>query len=160
MLGNIELTYQLLKHTKVTWTAAEAVTPTILGDLQKITSVGVTLNHDINRLANVTLSTQFQIVTSGVGSTSGGDSASPASASQAGQVSEYITASAMYEYQLTQELKSRVSYTYSQRTDNTSSSSTATNTASAVGTGAVNNTNPVRSNTILFSLTRDFTLLH
>jgi hypothetical protein len=120
LLVDVGVTYQLLKTTQVSLTAAHSVTPTILGDLQESSSIGLSLNHNINYFSNLSLSTQFAIYNS------------------AGTKSDNFTAQVGYGYRLTRKLRSNLSYTYRQRNDDTG---------------------VAKSSTILFSLTRDLTIL-
>ena len=126
---NIGLTYDLLKTTNVSLFAARAIIPTFTGQLQMSDTVGLSLIHRINQLASLSFSTQF---------------AQTKSPSQSGQFtsngskSDFFSASANYSYQLTREWRTNLAYTYRQRDDNTGIA---------------------RSNTILFALARDFTLL-
>jgi opacity protein-like surface antigen len=138
-LGNIGLTYQLLKTTQVSLTAAQSTTPTILGSLQQSQTIGFNLVHNINSVSNLALSTQFSVNTqSGNASNLLAGSASSASG---GSTSDLFTASASYGYRFTRELRTNLSYTYTQ-------------VSGITGTSGL-----VKSNTVLVSLTRDFTVL-
>lgn len=119
-VANVGLKYQLLKKTTVEFKAAQTIIPTVLGDLQKSDTIGVTLSHDINDWSNLTFSTQFAHTLS------------------LGTEADYFTAQVAYGYKLTREWRTRLSYTYRQRMDDTGLA---------------------RSSTVLISLTRDFTLL-
>jgi hypothetical protein len=57
--ANIGITYQLLKRMRILFTAGEALVPTTYGPIQKIASVGMVLNYDIDRLSNVSFYTHF-----------------------------------------------------------------------------------------------------
>jgi hypothetical protein len=100
-VANIGLQYQLLKNTKVSLTAAQTVMPTVLGDLQKSDTVGVTLSHDINHFSNLTFTSQIAHTLS------------------LGTEANFFTASVAYAYKLTREWRTVVSYTYRQRNDDT-----------------------------------------
>lgn len=119
-VGNAALKYQLLKTTTVSLAVAQAIIPTVLGDLQKTESVGLSLNHDINDWSNLSFSAQRSHTLS------------------LGTEADFFSAQVAYGYKLTREWRTRVSYTYRQRMDDTGLA---------------------RSNTFLVSLTRDFTLL-
>src|SRR5262249_34713756 len=129
ILADIALTYQLLKTTNVSLTAAQAVVPLTTGALQKSDSIALILSHDINSRSNLSFAARFVHI--------------PATASNSaftGQsgTSDFLSVSALYRYQLTREWRTNVSYTYRERDDQT-------------GIG--------RSSTVLFTLSRDFTLL-
>jgi len=129
LLADIVLTYQLLKTTKLSLIAAQAVVPLTTGALQKSDSVALILSHDINHWSNLS----FAVRLVHIPATSGNS----AFTGQAG-TSDFFSASVNYRYQLTREWRTNLSYTYRERDDET-------------GTA--------RSNTVLFSLSRDFTLL-
>jgi hypothetical protein len=103
--GNVGLSYQWLKHTKVSLIAARSTTPTVFGQLQNSESIGLTLNHDINSVSSLTFLTQFSHLKAG------GTGATDATAS------DVFTASANYSYKLTREWRTNLQYTYSQRND-------------------------------------------
>ena len=117
-VANVGLQYQLLKNTNLSVTAAQTIAPTVLGDLQKSDTVGATLSHDINEFANLSF-------TSNVAHTTGGTKGNAFSAGVA------------FGYKLTREWRTRLSYTYRQRNDDTGLA---------------------KSSTVLLSLTRDFNL--
>lgn len=129
VLADAALTYQLFKTTKVSLTAAQAVVPTTFGVLQKNDTIGFTIAHDINQLSNVSFSTQFAFTPATQGNSVFNGQTSN---------SEFFSASVNYGYKLTREWRTNLSYTYIERDDQT-------------GTA--------RSNTVLLSLSRDFTLM-
>ena len=129
ILADATLTYQLFKTTTVGLTAAQAVTPTSFGQLQKADAVGLTIAHDINPRSNLTFATNFSFIPATQGNTVFGG--------QTGN-SDFFSASVNYGYRLTREWRTNLSYTYNERDDQT-------------GTA--------RSSTILLALSRDFTLM-
>ena len=132
ILADATLTYQLFKTTKVSLTAAQAVTPTIFGQLQKSDTIGLNLTHDINQRSNLSLSAQFAFIPAAQS-----NSAFSGQNGQSGD-SDFFSASVNYGYRLTREWRTNLSYTYRERNDDTGIA---------------------RSSTILFALSRDFTLL-
>jgi opacity protein-like surface antigen len=135
-LGNVGLTYQLLRTTQIGITASQSTTPTIVGGLQQSQAIGFNLAHNINNLSVLTFATQFAV------NTQSGDSSSllagSASSASGGIASNLFTASANYGYRFTRELRTNLSYTYTQ-------------VSGGIGSA--------KSNTVLVSLTRDFTIL-
>ena len=129
ILGDIALTYDLLKTTKVSMTAAQSVAPLTTGQLQKTDSVGLNLSHAVNEFSNLSFSTQFTYVPAAPGGNLFGSQ---------GSSSEFFSAGVSYAYQLSREWRSIASFTY-----------LVANSDSGVA----------RSGIILVSLTRDFTLL-
>ena len=129
LVGDIGLTFQATKTTTISLTAAQSIMPTITGQLQQSTTVGLNISHEINRLADLSAFAQFAESNS-----SGQIGQSSTSATN----SFFYTASINYSYKLTRDWRTNLSYTYRQRDDST-------------GTA--------RSNTVLFSLSRDLNLL-
>jgi hypothetical protein len=103
--GNFVFSYQWLKDTRASLTAARSTTPTLFGTMQKSESVGLTLNHDINSFSSLAFLTQFShIVADDTGAT-------------ASSGSDVFTASVNYNYRIAREWRTNLSYTYSQRND-------------------------------------------
>jgi len=124
-VGNALLKYQLLNTTTLSLTVAKSIVPTVFGQLENVESIGSTLSHEINHYSSLTFSTQFSHLKT---------AATPTAGSTA---SDAFTASANYAYKLTREWRTNLSYTYSQRNDQTGLA---------------------RSSMIFFKLTRDFSL--
>ena len=125
-VGDVGLTYRLLKDTSVSLTAAQAIIPTFTGQLQQSSSIGMSLGYDINQFSNLSFSTQYS------------QSSAPGQIGQTSttsMTSDFFSASVNYAYRLTREWRTNVSYTF----------------LDSVGVA--------KSNTILFGLSRDFTLL-
>jgi hypothetical protein len=138
-LGNVGLTYQLLKTTQISLTAAQSTAPTVLGSLQQSQTIGFNLTHNINNLSVLTFAAQLAVNT--VSGNASNLLAGSTSSTSGGSTSDLFTASATYGYRFTRELRTNLSYTYTQVSG---------------GTGS---TGLVKSNAVLVSLTRDFTLL-
>ena len=138
-LGNVGLTYQLLKTTQISLTAGQSTTPTILGSLLQSQTIGFNLTHNINSLSTLSFSTQYAVNTQSANASSllGGS----ASTAAGGLTSDLFTASANYSYRWTREWRSNLSYTYTQ-------------VSGISGSGGL-----VKSDTVTVSLTRDFTIL-
>ena len=129
-VGDIGLTYKLLKTTTISFNAAQSITPTINGSLQQAYTLGMALNHQINQLSNIAFTSQFSLT-----------NASPQFSqftSVTGGSSQFISASVIYSYRLTRDWATNLSYSYLQRDSG--------------GT-------TVRANMFFFSLSYDFTLM-
>ena len=122
-VGDVGLTYRLLKDTSVSLTAAQAIIPTFTGQLQQTESIGMSLIHTINQFSNLVFSTQYA------------QSSSPGQIGQAVTALDSFSASVSYGYQLTREWRTNLSYTYR------------------------DNVGLATSSTVLFALSRDFTVL-
>jgi hypothetical protein len=99
-VGDVGLTYQLLKDTSVSLTAAQAIIPTFTGQLQQSESIGVSLSYTINQFSNLVFSTQYA------------QTSAPGQIGQASTASDFFSASVNYGYQLTREWRTNLSYTY------------------------------------------------
>lgn len=128
-IWDVALSYRLLKTTTLSLTAAESIVPLFNGQLQKSDQVALTLSHQINRSSNLSVSAAFTLIPATTGNSVLGGQSSE---------SEFLSASINYSYQLAREWRTNLSYSYAQRNDNTG---------------------VTRSNTILFTLAHNFTLL-
>jgi hypothetical protein len=158
ILADAIVTYQLLRTTQVSLTAAQAVVPTQFGQLQKTDTIGLTITHDINRHSNLLFSANFTYVPAAPGNSLFGINQS---GSQSG-ASDFFSASVKYSYQLTREWRTSLSYTYLQSSGTAGISgipgiSGITGISSTSGiTGTSGN---ARSSLVSFSLSRDFPLM-
>ena len=103
------LSYQLLKNTNVTLAAAHLIVPTSFGQLQKTTTAGFTVSHNINYWSSVALSANFAHTASNTSFSTG-----PA---------DFFSAQIAYNYWLARDWRARLSYTYRERHDNTGTAS-------------------------------------
>lgn len=101
-LADLNVNYQLTKDTTASLTATHAISPTVLGQLLNIETVGASLSHRINSVSNLQAFVQFSHTK---------DASGPASSSSA---TDSFTASASYGYDLTREWHTNVTYSYTQ----------------------------------------------
>ena len=130
-VANVGLDYKLLKTTSLSLTAANSIIPTLGGALQQSYTFGLGLNHDINELSKLSFATSYAI-------TNASNQFAQAAAASGGGSSDFFSASVNYEYRLTREWRTNLSYTYRQRNDETGIA---------------------RSSTVLLAVSRDFTVL-
>lgn len=104
-VGNAVLSYNLRNDTRVSVTAVKSLTPTVLGQLQKIESLGANLTYGINHSDNFNLNAQFSHTSS----------SGVATATQ----SDAFTTSASYQHRIAREWQSSLTYAYNQRNDGT-----------------------------------------
>jgi len=105
-VGNVGLTYRLLKDTTASFSAAQAITPVFTGQLQQTSSLTMNLNHQINSLSSLSFFASY------VESTSP-NQIGPIQFSQANATtSDFFSAGVNYNYQLTRDLTANVSYTF------------------------------------------------
>ena len=93
----------------VTLAGANFIVPTSFGQLQKTTTAGFTLNHNINHWSSVALSANYAHTVSNTFFSTG-----PA---------DFFSAQIAYSYLLARDWRARVSYTYRERHDNTGTAS-------------------------------------
>ena len=117
-----------VEDTGISVSAAHLIIPTTSGQLQKTTTAGFTINHDINAWSSVGFDAHFAHTDSSVNSTN----------LFAGTSADFFSAQVAYSYQLARDWRTRLSYTYRQRNDDT-------------GTA--------RANTVLVSLVYNFNLM-
>ena len=128
-IGNVGLTYRLLKDTSVSFNAAQAITPMFTGQLQQSSSLGISLNRQINQLSNLSFFASYVQTTSPNGF-------GPLQFSQATATeSDFFSAGVNYSYRLAPEWSANISYTFRE------------------------NVTLAKSSTVLFSLSKSFTLL-
>ena len=99
-VGDVGLTYRLLKDTSVSLTAAHAIMPLFTGQLQQTESIGMSLSHSINQFSNLVFSTQYA------------QSSSPGQIGQASTALDFFSASVNFGYKLTREWRTNVTYSY------------------------------------------------
>jgi hypothetical protein len=158
ILGDAIVTYQLLGTTRLSLTAAQAVSPTQFGQLQKSDTIGLTIAHDINRHSNLSFSANFTYVPAAPGNAIFGTNQS---GSQSG-ASEFFSASVNYSFQLTREWRTSLSYAYLQ-SNGTAGISGIPGISGITGisstTGINGSSGNARSSIVSFTLSRDFTLM-
>jgi hypothetical protein len=128
-LGNAGLSYRLLKDTSVSFTASQAITPVFTGQLQLSRSLSTSLTHQINSLSNLSFFASYS-------QTASPNGFGPLQVSQATATkSDFFSAGVVYSYQLAREWSANISYTFRE------------------------NVTTAKSSTVLFSLSKSFTLL-
>jgi hypothetical protein len=128
-IANVGLSYRLLKDTTVSFNAAQAITPTFTGQLQQSSSLGMSLSRQINKLSSLSFFASYVETTSP-------DQIGPIQFSQAtATASDFFSAGVNYSHQLTREWSANISYTFRE------------------------NITVAKSSTVLFSLSKNFTLL-
>ena len=104
-VGNVGLTYRLLKDTTASFSAGQAITPVFTGQLTQTSSLTMNLSQ-INRLSSLSFLASY------VESTSP-NQIGPIQFSQAtATTSDFFSAGVNYNYQLTRDLSANISYTF------------------------------------------------
>jgi hypothetical protein len=127
-IGDVGLTYRLLKDTSVSFSAVQAIVPLFTGQLQQSSSLSIGLNRQINQLSNLSFFTSYAQTKS---PNESGIAVSQATATQ----SDFFSAGLLYSYRLTREWSTTISYAFRE------------------------SVTLAKSSTVLFSLSKDFTLL-
>lgn len=120
LLWDAALSYDLLKTTKLSLTAAQTIFPTITGQLTKSELVGLTISHRINQKDTLTFLTQVTRSTNGTAA--GGEFG----ASTSTQQSEFFTAVLTYDTQLSRYWRGTASYAFRERHDTTGTATSST----------------------------------
>ena len=118
------LGYRLLKDTSVSFTVAHAIIPIFTGQLQLSDTLAASLSHEVNQASSWSVFASYSQTTS------------PGQIGQTGgTASDFFSAGINYNYRISREWRTNMSYTFRE------------------------NVGQAKSSTILFSLARDFTLM-
>ena len=110
--GSAIVNYLLLNTTNIFVSAAHLIVPTSFGQLQKTTTAGFGIAQDINPWSRLTFFADYAHTESGINLlTSDAD---------------FFSAQVAYSYQLARDWRSRLSYTYRQRDDDTGTAQSST----------------------------------
>ena len=132
-LANAQLIYNPLATVRVVLTAAHTTAPNTFGQINTSDTVGVYVSYDINTVSSLSLS----------GSVSQQSSAVERVSAQAGSsANESLSAVIAYSRQLAREWRTNLSYRYAQQRGNSN----------------INNSD-ARSNSVVFNISRDVTIL-
>ena len=122
--ADASLNYRLLKDTSVSFTVAHAIIPIFTGQLQLSDTIGGSLSHEVNQASSWSVFASYAQATS------------PGQIGQTGgTASDFFSAGINYNYRISREWRTNMSYTFRE------------------------NVGQAKSSTILFSLARDFTLM-
>jgi hypothetical protein len=137
-IGDMSILYRILKSTTLTFTAYQNISPSIIGSLVENTGVAAGLSYLINQSSSLSLAasatrqTTFQVM------------------------NDFLSGSITYNRALAREWNSQISYRYLHRTANTGSGiafDPITGIPLSSGLG------PASSNSIMLSISRNFTVL-
>jgi hypothetical protein len=133
------LSYRMFKNTTLTLFGNQSISPSVIGSLQKVTSVGAGLSQIINSRSNLSFaaSATRQISTSS---------------------SDFYSASVTYSYQLAREWNSQISYRHLHRTA-ASGAATSAVFDPITGIPIISAIGAADSDSLMFVVTRNFTVL-
>jgi hypothetical protein len=140
-IGDAAVTYRMLKSTTVTLLASQSVGPTIVGSLFKQQTVSAGLNHSINSRSSLSFfaSGSRQISTT---------------------PSDFVSASATYSYNFTRELSAQLTYRYLHRFASAVGASAGGLIFDPItGTPTVSGFGPADSNSIMLTVSHNYTVL-
>jgi hypothetical protein len=140
-IGNMILTYKLMKTTDVSFSANRTVAPSIVGSLLQNTTFGISATHAINHSSSLSLSADFTQQTS------------------LGVQTNFLSASIGYSKQLAREWTAQLTYRFlrmSASTASTAGLSFDPITGIPIANG---NSAPANSNTIVVALSHSITVL-
>ena len=129
-IGDLLITYRFNNSTALTLAAAQSVGPDTFGTIRKTDIAGLVLDHRINRFSTIAFSGDFSQQLSSSGTT------------------EFYSVATRYSYELTREWQMALSYRFRHQIGGTGSANLA-----SLNSGSAS------SNTVLFTLSRDFTIL-
>jgi hypothetical protein len=135
-IGDAVLTYRMLKNTTLAITASQSIAPSVVGSLFKRDSVVASLSHMINNHSTLSFSA------SGIRQVST-------------TTTDYASASVTYGYSFTRDLSAQLTYRYQHRF-----ASSGTSTIDPItGTPTVGGTGPASSNSLMLTVTNNYTVL-
>jgi len=105
MIATGTVTYVLLKDTTLNVSAAHLIVPTSFGQLQKTSTAGFSINHDLNHWSSVSVSANIAHTDSNTFFSIG--------------AADFFSAQVAYSLWLARDWRARISYTYRQRHDDT-----------------------------------------
>jgi hypothetical protein len=138
-ITDMGLSYRMFKDTTLTLFGSQSISPSVIGSLQKVTSVGAGLSQIINSRSSLSFaaSATRQISTSS---------------------SDFYSASVTYSYQLAREWNSQISYRHLHRTASTGSTTSAVFDP-ITGVPIFSSVGPADSDSLMLVVTRNFTVL-
>jgi hypothetical protein len=136
-IGDAAITYRVLKNTTLTVLASQSIGPSIVGSLFKTDTVSANISHNINSRSTLSFSASAyrQISTT---------------------PSDSVSASATYSYNFTRELSAQLTYRYLHRF---ASSGGGSIFDPITGTPTVSGLGPADSNSIMFVVSHNYTIL-
>lgn len=141
IIGNIEIDYKFSPTTKAVLTAAQAIAPTVIGNLQQTTSVNLLLSRQVNHLSSVSASARFTHTLA------------------ADRDTNFLSASVSYERRLTRLTRATLSYRYDRRINNDQDLIFPVTSTTGTTSTTVPTDEPVESNTVTLTVIREFDIL-
>ena len=114
-VGSLGVNYRLTRTTNVYASAAQLIVPTTSGQLQKTTTAGFGINHNINDWSSLAFGAHYAHTNTGTGSSI-----------FVGTSGDFFSAYLAYTYELARDWRARVSYAYRVRDNNTGTANAST----------------------------------
>lgn len=140
-VGDMSLTYRMLKNTTATLSVSRTEAPSVVGSLTQRTTIQAGLNQTINTRSSLSLA------------------ASASRQTSSGTTGDYLSASLGYSYLLTREWSAQMSYRYLHRFAQSGSTTGVVTFDPITGLPIVSGTGPATSNSILLVVSRSVSIL-
>ncbi len=142
-IGNATLTFKMLSDTTLVFTGVRSVSPSAVGSLTQLTSVGAGLTYNVNSRQTLSFSADASRTTS------------------VGTTSDFLSGSVTYSYLLTKEWTAQISYRHLQRltTSGSSSAGFIVDPVTGIPIPAASETGPASSNSIMLVVSRSISML-
>jgi hypothetical protein len=137
-IGDMSIIYRMLKSTTLTFTAGQGIAPSVVGSLVESTSIGAGLSYSINQSSALSLA------------------ASATRQTTTGGANDFLSGSVTYSRVLVREWNSSITYRYLHRTATTG---TAIAFDPITGIPLATGIAPASSNSLMLSISRNFTVL-
>jgi hypothetical protein len=142
-ITNMILTYKMFPDTTLNFTGLQSISPSIVGSLIELTSIGAGATYTVNSRESLSFSTNGSRTTS------------------SGTTQDYISASATYGYLLTREWNAQLTYRYLHRLadSGTASSGLIIDPVTGILVPTASGLGPASSNSIMLVVSRSVSIL-
>jgi hypothetical protein len=142
-ITNMILTYKMFPDTTLNFTGVQSISPSVVGSLIELTSIGAGANYTVNSRESLSFSASGSRTTS------------------SGTTSDFLSASATYGYLLTREWNAQLTYRYLHRLadSGTASSGLIIDPVTGILVPTSSGLGPASSNSIMLVVSRSVSIL-
>jgi hypothetical protein len=142
-IGNMALTYKMFPDTTLSMTGVRSISPSAVGSLIKLTSIGAGLTRNVNSRQTLSFETDVSETTS------------------LGTISDFLSGSIVYNYLLTKEWTAQLSYRHLHRfaTSGSSSAGFTIDPITGIPIPLATGIGPADSNSIMMVVSRSVNIL-
>jgi hypothetical protein len=142
-ITNMTLTYKMFPDTTLNLTGIRSISPSLVGSLIELTSIGAGLNYTVNSRESLSLSANGSETTS------------------SGTTAQYLSASITYGYLLTREWNAQLSYRYLHRLadSGTAASGALIDPVTGILIPTTSGLGPASSNSVMLVVSRSVSIL-